>query len=600
MIKLKRLTWDNCFSYGENNYLDLDENTITQIIGLNGAGKSSIPLIIEEVLFSKNSKGIKKAEIANRNAKGEAYSISLSFDVADTEYLLKVVRGSTLKVTLLENDSDVSSHTATNTLKTVLDLLGMDFKTMSQLFYQNTNASLQFLTATDTNRKKFLIDLLHLEGYVELFEVFREAVKESAIVVAGEEAKVTTIEKWLATNKLEATEVLPLLNLDISSEKDEIALGSLTKELENISDKNRKISINNDNIDRLAKIDFSEYSRIQASEVLPYDLEQQELGAKKAQIVTVKKSIIKLEGLGDQCPTCEQDIAPDFKQRLIEEDRVNLATLESDITDLEETIASIQTNNNAFNKKVKLQKDYEDALRSVDKSLPTTLLDRQEYETKITELKATISKTKATISEIIKTNEARTKQNTRIQVVEEQTDKFILELETARKSLDIESDKLSKLEVLKKAFSSNGLIAYKIENLIKELEELTNKYLAELSDGRFTIEFVVSNDKLNVEVTDFGKTVDILALSSGELARVNTATLLALRKLMNSISKSKLNVLFLDEVINVLDETGKEKLVEVLLNEDLNTFIVSHNWTHPLLAKIEVIKDENGVSRIER
>jgi DNA repair exonuclease SbcCD ATPase subunit len=197
-------------------------------------------------------------------------------------------------------------------------------------------------------------------------------------------------------------------------------------------------------------------------------------------------------------------------------------------------------------------------------------------------------------------NEKRTKSNTRILVIEEQTDKFVSELTEAVTLLDIESVKLAKLETLKKAFSTNGLIAYKIENLVKELEELTNNYLAELSDGRFTIEFVVSNDKLNVEVTDFGKVVDILALSSGELARVNTATLLALRKLMNSISKSKLNVLFLDEVINVLDEQGKEKLVEVLLNEDLNTFIVSHNWTHPLLAKLEIIKDKNGVSYIER
>ena len=40
---------------------------------------------------------------------------------------------------------------------------------------QNTNASLQFLTATDTNRKKFLIDLLRLDEYVQLFEIFKEA-----------------------------------------------------------------------------------------------------------------------------------------------------------------------------------------------------------------------------------------------------------------------------------------------------------------------------------------------------------------------------------------------------------------------------------------
>ena len=63
-------------------------------------------------------------------------------------------------------------------------------------------------------------------------------------------------------------------------------------------------------------------------------------------------------------------------------------------------------------------------------------------------------------------------------------------------------------------------------------------------------------------------------------------------------SKSKINILFLDEVINVLDDSGREKMVEVLLQEDLNTYVVSHGWTHPLLEKIEVVKDGN-VSRLE-
>jgi hypothetical protein len=56
--------------------------------------------------------------------------------------------------------------------------------------------------------------------------------------------------------------------------------------------------------------------------------------------------------------------------------------------------------------------------------------------------------------------------------------------------------------------------------------------------------------------------------------------------------------LFLDEVINVLDDLGREKLVEVLLREDLNTYIVSHGWSHPLLEKIEVVKHEN-ISKLE-
>ena len=66
MIILQTLRWSNCFSYGSNNELNLEDTTVTQIIGTNGMGKSSIPLIVEEVLYNKNSKGIKKADIPNR------------------------------------------------------------------------------------------------------------------------------------------------------------------------------------------------------------------------------------------------------------------------------------------------------------------------------------------------------------------------------------------------------------------------------------------------------------------------------------------------------------------------------------------------------
>ena len=43
MITLKKLQWSNCFSYGADNELDLNETIVTQLIGTNGTGKSSIP-----------------------------------------------------------------------------------------------------------------------------------------------------------------------------------------------------------------------------------------------------------------------------------------------------------------------------------------------------------------------------------------------------------------------------------------------------------------------------------------------------------------------------------------------------------------------------
>jgi len=154
MIILQKLKWDNCFSYGEGNELDLSDATLTQLVGTNGVGKSSIPLILEEVLFNKNSKNVKKADIANRYVN-KGYDISLEFSVDADLYNIAVSRRTNLKCKLTKNGEDISSHTASNTYKTLGDILGIDFKTFSQLVYQNTNASLQFLTATDTNRKKF-------------------------------------------------------------------------------------------------------------------------------------------------------------------------------------------------------------------------------------------------------------------------------------------------------------------------------------------------------------------------------------------------------------------------------------------------------------
>ena len=99
MITLKKLKWSNCFSYGPNNELDLDDNTVTQIIGTNGMGKSSIPLIIEEVLYNKNSKGIKKADIPNRYIN-KGYNISLNFEKDGNDYNVIVDRKTNIKVVL--------------------------------------------------------------------------------------------------------------------------------------------------------------------------------------------------------------------------------------------------------------------------------------------------------------------------------------------------------------------------------------------------------------------------------------------------------------------------------------------------------------------
>ena len=599
MITLQKLKWSNCFSYGADNELDLSDNTVTQIIGTNGMGKSSIPLIIEEALYNKNSKGIKKADIPNRYVN-KGYNIYLSFRKDMEDYEVIIDRKTNIKIQLFHNGEDISSHTATNTYKTLQEIIGIDFKTFTQLVYQNTNTSLQFLTATDTNRKKFLIDLLHLENYVKLFEVFKDAAKSSTATLTSIEATIATIEKWLNDNKLSDTTLLPLKKLEINTEEDEKELRSLSIELQNISEINRKISSNNQYKSMLAKINLIETQSIKATEKLSYDSLQGELGGLKQIVAGSKQAIEKMLKLGTHCHTCEQAIDQKRMGQLVNAEQVRIDDARARSTSIQQQITEIIENNKQFDKKAKTQKEWEDLYRSIDSELPSVVLNKSELEDRIQDLETKLNEARESINSTARENDRRTKRNTRIQVIQEQTDGFLADLAECKERFNTEQTITSNLEVLKKSFSTNGLLAYKIENLVKELEELTNTYLAELSDGRFTLEFIVENDKLNVQITDNGNVVDILALSSGELARVNTATLIAIRKLMSSISKSQINILFLDEVINVLDENGREKLVEVLLGEEgLNTYVVSHGWTHPLLEKVEVVKAGN-VSKLEK
>ena len=369
MITLQTLKWDNCFSYGSGNELQLDDNTVTQILGTNGMGKSSVPLIIEEALYNKNSKGIKKADIPNRYVN-DGYNISLSFTKDEDNYQITVNRKTNIKVKLEKNGTDISSHTATNTYKSLQEILGVDFKTFSQLVYQNTNASLQFLTATDANRKKFLIDLLHLEKYVELFEVFKAASREVSNTSSTIAGKLATVEKWLETNKLTDTSILPMLDLQINTSEDEEALRHWITEKENISEKNKKIRENNQYKTMLDKIDIG---AISSSKVVweSYDDLQEELGSLQAVATGAQRTLDRLEKISEECPTCGQSIDVSSEKAMIEGERTKRDEAHGKAMKIRPQIQEIKANNATFENNEKDRKNWEDLYRSYDKSLPT-------------------------------------------------------------------------------------------------------------------------------------------------------------------------------------------------------------------------------------
>lgn len=596
-VVLQSIKWDKCFSFGEDNFIDLSSEPLTQIIAPNGYGKSSIPLIMEEALYNKNSKGVKKSDIPNRLLDG-SYSVQLRFSVDSDSYLVSTERSSGIKIRLFKNDEDISSHTATNTFKQIEDLIGIDFKTFQQLVYQSTNSSLQFLTATDTNRKKFLIDLFDLSEYTKLFEVFKEAAKHLGLEVNTLESRIETINKWVNNNS-----TLDLVKYDLEEIPErpdfDTEVGDLNSKLSNIKSHNSAIQKNNLLKKQLAAIDIEELRSVDIVKE-SYDEYQGEIGELKSAKTAADSVLKKLKGLEDKCPTCLQDIDRDFYEDLLTTNTADSKAYADRIATLEAMVEKIKKNNRLFDATQAEIKEWEQLDKMVDHTMGEDLLSASDIEEELKVIKNTLAKVDAEIAKLTAANNEAIKHNSKIDIYLEQNEAFAQQLKEAKEQVWVLNDKYKNLEVLKKAFSTNGLIAYKLENLVKDLEVFTNEYLSELSDGRFTIEFSISSDKLNVVVTDEGKEISISAPSSGEMARINISTLLAIRKLMSSISRNTINVLFLDEVISVLDDYGRERLVEVLLQEEgLNTFLVSHSWTHPLVDKLS-IKKKDSISWIDR
>ncbi len=611
MITIKKLSWSNAFSYGKDNTIDFIASPLTQLVGRNGHGKSSIALILEEVLFNKNSKGIKKADILNRYVKDKTYTIELEFERDGTTYKIKTSRGTAQTVKLFKNDTDISAHTATATYKMIEDILGFDHKTFAQIVYQSNASSLEFLTAADTARKKFLIEILNLGKYTKAQEVFKEVAQDLTKDIAAAQSQVNTVNSWLDKyTKMDLSHKdyceVPALDDGLLTQVSE-----LDSQIRGLESTNKKITQNNTYKQIQSRIKLFPLPETPADTVTELTPEIKQLNTSSIELTkSVKDSdafIKKIGALQGTCPTCLQAIDEQKIAALVAEQQAIIVNAAAKITKINTRLNEIDVIEQEFTNKTvtwksanKARDEWEKYHQLINAELQEDLLDKNELESKFTALQTAIANIKDAIASAEKKNAVASAHNAKVDTISTQLSEMNAELEVYSSKLHKLSERMSIVNVLTKTFSTTGLVAYKIECLVKDLEEITNKYLIDLSDGRFQIGFKISaSDKLNVIITDNGKDIEILALSGGEKARVNVATLLAIRKLMQTLSSSRINLLILDETVETLDVDGKEKLVEVLLREEhLNTFLVSHGFTHPLLEKVNVSK-RNNISQIE-
>src|SRR5210317_737426 len=600
-VTLKELKFSNMFSYGKDNVIDLQKAKITQLTAPNGSGKSSIAMIIQETLFNKNIKGIKKSDILNRWSKDKNWNSELTFVADDKEYVVSVVRtGAQTKVKLLEDGRDISDHKVLDTYKVLSQIIGLDFEVFSQLTYQSSTDLLEFLKATDANRKKFLINLFNLEKYISIGEQIKTKSTETDREYNRLQGELKTIEEFLALTKIptKQTEVeLPSVDQTLQQR-----IGILQQDLDNYNETCKKIDRNNMYIEERDQLNFD--AGMQAPREFEFWDEYQTLKqdlAMSLKIQTKLKEDISKIKVNDTCPSCGQTIDTSHLETLKTELNDKLAheitqynTGLEKATQWSEEIKKIDTAKTKYNENKRKIERFEHLTQLIDNSVSKNYPNVGDIETNIQDLKQKWKTISAAVSEAQQHNEQAGINNAKREALIEQKNDFTFRQKSVKNDILTRSNKANSLNILKKAFSTSGIVAFKLENLTKELELAINKYLSTLSDGQFQVEFKLDKEKLNISVINNGISTPIETVSGGEFSRIQTSILLAIRSLLSKLGGSSVNLLFLDEITGVLDDEGKDKLIEVLQNEpNLNVFLISHDFTHPLIDKISIVKEDN-------
>ena len=162
-------------------------------------------------------------------------------------------------------------------------------------------------------------------------------------------------------------------------------------------------------------------------------------------------------------------------------------------------------------------------------------------------------------------------------------------------------------KILTEVYGKSGIQAAIIENAIPELAVKTNEILGKITDGRLYVEFLTQRDKksggtietLDIKISDESGTRKYETYSGGEEFRINFAIRIALSKVLAHRAGASLRMLILDEGFGVLDEQGREKLVESInsiTDEFDNILVITHiqDLKEAFPIRLEVTKETTG------
>ena len=542
-IHFKKIKYKNILSTGNTfTTIDFDSYATTLVSGSNGSGKSTLLDAMTFGLYGKPFRNISKSQLLNSiNKKG--LEVELYFAAGGNNYLIRRC----MKPNVFEIYKDgemLNQNAAKKDYQQHLEenILGINYKSFNQIVVLGSATYVPFMELRVGQRREIIEDLLDIQVFSVMNLLAKDKINENKAAINDTKYNIELVETKIASAEENNNEIRKIKETQVDQIRSKMG-----EYIEDIEGKNSII----DTQDDIMKVLYEDISD-KADEKQKFANATEQRAELERSRVQFEKELSFYEH-NDDCPTCKQGIAHDFKTDQINEKNELKAGIEKGLVDVAETI-----------------KTHQDRLGSISK-----IEDQiQDINFKISEIRAEIKMSKNALVSYKKELEDAQREVEEVDTSKlESLQEDLTTQNNAHKELVEEHEILSVVHTILK---DGGIKARIISQYIPVMNKLINKYLAAFD---LFVDFHLDEEFNEVIRSRFRDNFTYASFSEGEKLRITLSIMLAWRsvaKLRNSVST---NLLILDETLDgALDSVGIESLIETLhgLNSDDNIFVISH------------------------
>lgn len=545
-MRIIKIEWRNFSSYG-NKIQTLsfpEEACLFQIVGENGAGKTTISQVIAFGLYGK-VEGKKLGDIPNR-INGHAW-VRIEFE--SNGRVVSVERGlepSLFKLSIDGINYDQSGNTNIQNYLTD-ELIGIPYYVFNNTISLSINDFKSFIKMSPQDKRAIIDKIFGFNILNQMREILKDEIKNLKSKMDTINGSIFSIEKSIERSSTE----MELLMNEIQSEREE-KLRTLKENLSKIEDL-QKIHSGKVNEFISEEIKLREIMLETNSNLLEY----------RSKLGEINRKISLYES--DICPTCESSLAGEFHEHQKETIVSDKTKYEAEILVIEESIINLKNNESSL---ITRKRELDEKGRKISD--------------KLLEIKSEIN--------------SNSNGNVKDQV--SSLDRIIKNLNTDLDNLREDSHKFSQkntwIKKLDDILGEKGVKQMAIRTILPSL----NSEIMELVSMLHMDYQVVFDEEFKATIYQMGIEIPVQTLSTGEMKKMDFVVLISIMKLMK-LKFTSINLLFLDELFSSVDPDGVSSILKILQRNSkemgLNIFVINHApMPHEIFDwKIEIKKTNN-------